>query len=524
MGESSAVPALLTAAAKLDEGLPEDAAVMRIQEHSVIYALIEIGDAAATRVGLTAQSPGTRRAALIALDQMDHGGLRVDEVMPLLTASDTGLKSAALWTAGNHPEWGAAFVGYFREQLAGARNGAGDRSDLQRRLMVFERDAAIQQLVADHLCDDSLEPETRLLLLRSVAESRLPEIPAVWIAALGVQLAGADETIARSTIEAVRALPLEKADVSGLNQALWRLAGDPLRSEDLRVEAMAAVTGAIGTLGETHFELLLNQLDPALSVSRRGAAANVLARATLSPAQLLELAEAMKTVGPMELNQLLEAFAETTDGAVGLALVAALEDSKFRGSVRADLLQRRLGQFPESVQEEGQELLAGLNVNPVEQNARLNQRLAELAALPADVRRGQRVFNSQQAACATCHTIGYVGGKVGPDLTSIGQIRTERDLLEAVLYPSASFVRNYEPLIAATKAGDEYGGVLVSETADDLVLNVGAESRVRVSKADITELRPGSISVMPTGLEELLTAQDLADLMVFLKNTRWGAQ
>ena len=112
------VPALLAAAAKLDEGLPEDAAALRIQEHAVIYALIEIGDATATRVGLTAKHPGTRRAALIALDQMDHGGLRVDDVVPLLTEPDPGLKSAALWTAENHPEWGAELAGYFREQLA----------------------------------------------------------------------------------------------------------------------------------------------------------------------------------------------------------------------------------------------------------------------------------------------------------------------------------------------------------------------------------------------------------------------
>ena len=56
------------------------------------------------------------------------------------------------------------------------------------------------------------------------------------------------------------------------------------------------------------------------------------------------------------------------------------------------------------------------------------------------------------------------------------------------------------------------------------MLNLGADSRVRVAKADLTELRPGAVSVMPTGLEELLTAQELADLLAFLKNTRWGAQ
>jgi len=39
-------------------------------------------------------------------------------------------------------------------------------------------------------------------------------------------------------------------------------------------------------------------------------------------------------------------------------------------------------------------------------------------------------------------------------------VRNERDLLEAIVYPSASFVRSYEPMIVATKAGEEFSGVL----------------------------------------------------------------
>jgi putative heme-binding domain-containing protein len=150
--------------------------------------------------------------------------------------------------------------------------------------------------------------------------------------------------------------------------------------------------------------------------------------------------------------------------------------------------------------------------------------MEELSGMPADVRRGQAVFNSALTACATCHAIGYLGGRVGPDLTSIGQIRTERDLLEALMYPSASFVRSYEPVIVTMKDGEEHSGVVASETAEELVLNVGADVRVRLAKAEVGEVRPGSVSVMPSGLDEQLTKQQLADLLVFLKNTRWGAQ
>ena len=53
------------------------------------------------------------------------------------------------------------------------------------------------------------------------------------------------------------------------------------------------------------------------------------------------------------------------------------------------------------------------------------------------------MFNSAKTNCIACHKVGYVGGTAGPDLTRIGGVRSERDLLEAVLYPSASFVRSW---------------------------------------------------------------------------------
>ena len=70
--------------------------------------------------------------------------------------------------------------------------------------------------------------------------------------------------------------------------------------------------------------------------------------------------------------------------------------------------------------------------------ARLEETLHALP--PGDHRRGQAIFNSTRVSCRNCHTIGYVGGKIGPDLTSIGRIRQPRDLVESILFPSASFV------------------------------------------------------------------------------------
>jgi putative heme-binding domain-containing protein len=202
-------------------------------------------------------------------------------------------------------------------------------------------------------------------------------------------------------------------------------------------------------------------------------------------------------------------------------MIAALETSKGRASVRADVLRPRLAKYPESVQKKGEALLASLDANAARQAQRLEDLLGGVAG--GDIRRGQLVFNSGKTACLSCHAIGYLGGKIGPDLTRIGQIRSERDLLEAIVFPSASFARSYEPVIVSTAAGAVHSGVIRTESAEEIVLVTGAQAEVRIPRQEIEDMQPGSVSIMPPGLDEQLTRQELADLLAFLKATRSGA-
>jgi putative heme-binding domain-containing protein len=178
-----------------------------------------------------------------------------------------------------------------------------------------------------------------------------------------------------------------------------------------------------------------------------------------------------------------------------------------------------LTNFPSVVQAQGQELLARLNTDAAQEKQHLDEMLPLLTG--GDIRRGQAIFNSQKAACSSCHAIGYLGGNIGPDLTRIGQVRTERDLLEAIVYPSASFVRSYEPLVVVTKSGDDYNGVVRKDSPDELVLATGPGAEVHIPRSDIADMRPGTVSIMPAGLEQLLGRQELADLVAFLRATRW---
>jgi putative heme-binding domain-containing protein len=258
-------------------------------------------------------------------------------------------------------------------------------------------------------------------------------------------------------------------------------------------------------------------------VASRNAAASVVARARLNEAQLTTLADALKGIGPLEVPKVLPAFERVPNEALGLRLIAALRESKGAAALRADVLRPRLTNFPAVVQQKGEELLALLNVDAAKQKAHLESLFADVQG-KGDVRRGQAIFNDAKTACLTCHAIGYQGGKVGPDLTRISEVRSERDLLEAIVYPSASFVRSYEPLIVVTKDGEEHSGVLRQDAAEGLLLATGPTTEVRILRADITEMRPGTVSVMPQGLDEQLSRQELADLLAFLKNTKWGPQ
>ncbi|MEK7684213.1 MAG: PVC-type heme-binding CxxCH protein [Verrucomicrobiota bacterium] len=518
MGDKRAVTALLAAAEPPRGGTPID----RVLEHSLIYALIEIADREGTERGLQSSSSRTRRAALIALDQMDGGGLKATHVAPLLASTDPILRQTASWIAGHHPEWGQELAGFFRRRLAATNLSDPERAELQQQLAQFARDASIQELIAATLGDTATPVSTRRLLLHAMAQASLQATPGAWPEVLRQALADTQEPIVRAAVATIRSWPVAKTNAADFSSQLTRIARDTARPADLRLEALAAISGGLATVEPAIFDLLRAGLDPAQPLLRRNAAATVMGRARLDEAQLLSLINLLPSSGPLEISKLLGAFEQTTNETIGLRFVAALRGSKGLAGLRADLLKPRLEKFPASVQEQGKELLALLEVDAEKQRAHLEELALSLKG--GDIRRGQALFNSAKAACVTCHAIGYLGGKVGPDLTTIGQIRTERDLLEAIVYPSASFVRSYEPMVVVTRSGEDYSGVLRRDSPEEVLLVTGPEAEVRIARADITEMRPGAVSVMPGGLDEQLSRQELADLVAFLKGTKWGAQ
>ena len=508
IGDSAAVRPLLAELAK-----PRERAI----EHSLIYALIEIGDADATRQGLSAKSVHTRRAALIALDQMENGGLKPEDVVPLLDADDERLKQTALWVVGHHADWGSALVGYLSMRLKSGPAVDIEREKLAALLARFARQPTVQELLAKSLADNDLPTDSRRACAAAMANAGLKDPPSdAWLDALAIGAGAQPDALAAEAIGAVRRIVPAKTKDAGLSTGLEKLARDAARPIELRLSALAAIPGGLRAVDEPLWFLLQKGLQD--SVAARAAAADAVSTATLTRGQLRELLADVEQAGPLEVDKLLAAYEKHPDETLGMALVATLKKSPSLTSLRIDLIKTRLAKFGPAVQKAAEELYTLINADIATQGQRLEELLPKMTG--GDIRRGQQVFHGQKAVCNACHAVGYVGGKTGPDLTRIAQIRNERDLLESILFPSASLVRSYEPILVLTTDGRQLNGVVKNETQDEIVLVTGPNKEERIARGDIEAQKPSTVSVMPAGLDKQLSEQDLADLIAFLKSLK----
>jgi putative heme-binding domain-containing protein len=514
IGDPRAVPHLLALAAS-----PLD----RVLEHSVTYALIEINNPTSITAALPqATAVRSRRAALIALDQMDASTLAPADVMSLLDSTDPVLKDTAWWITSHHADWGKPLAAYFESHLTAGGVTTTAREELQQRLVQFGDNPAIQELLAASVAGakSTREQISALHAMAAVARTRVKVLPAPWIAPLMTALSSHDKAVLAEAIGIVRVLPAPK-DSADVRPALVRVARNSTLPDDIRIDALGAVREGLPVVEPDVFELLRRSLRADRPAAIKSAAAAVVEKATFDSAQLIALATSLQSAGPLELPRLLHAFRNGGDERTGLAMIDALTRSGSRSSVRADTLRPVLAKYPEPVQKRGEALLVSVSADAAAQVRRLESLLTAVAG--GDVNRGQAVFNGPKGACYSCHAIGYMGGRIGPDLTRIGQVRSERDLLEAIIFPSASFARGYEPVVIKTRSGDVRGGVLRNNDLPDEVVLATDRDETRIPRRDIVDMQPGTVSLMPQGFGDQLTRDELADLLAFLKATRSGA-
>jgi putative heme-binding domain-containing protein len=142
-------------------------------------------------------------------------------------------------------------------------------------------------------------------------------------------------------------------------------------------------------------------------------------------------------------------------------------------------------------------------------------KLAEGVAKRGNAARGERIFRSAQQSCTSCHSVGGVGGQVGPDLTSIGASSQLDYLIESVLYPNKEIKDGYHSYLIETTDDENLAGIPVSENDRELTIRLASDQKLTLLKSHIRSQKMGG-SLMPSGLVDNLTDQQQLDLYRFL--------
>jgi putative membrane-bound dehydrogenase-like protein len=501
LGSSNSVHPLMGSANRL----PTD----RVLDHSVRYALLEIAAIDQIAAYLDSESPEQVRLALSTLDLLN---------------ADSHLTSSRLLELASHPDslTTVAAVMRGRPEMASEvldKLGPGwvsamrDQSppDLFRQLSGGWSDVPQwQQWVADsiRLRETGADWQWAEVALDSIRGRSVPPIWYDWLCSglkssprrMGQLLSDKEvrydleSSLAEFVLKAI-----EQSEDADTKLALIRCLPPEHACPDESIAAatMAAITD-----------------DP-----QDQRAWQVLRRLRISPTVAQQLVDLTDGLSPMGLAQAVEIIASANEHPVDRRLLNRLGSLPSARSLPRGLLVNVFRDRPESLRR----LVEQSSDQLLQADPEIEQKVREiLSELPVgDPVRGLTTYHGSKANCGACHQMGYRGGRIGPELTRIGSSRTRESLLEAILFPSQRIEQGFQSTQVLTVDGRVFHGIVSEGRSDELLeLTVAADRRELIPVESIEEIRPSEVSVMPAGMLELLTRQELADLLSLLEAAR----
>jgi quinoprotein glucose dehydrogenase len=537
LGRKEAVPALV-------EMLRANDNQDRYLRHAGVMGLLGCADVAALHNLAKDPSAGARMAAVVAMRR-----LRRPEIAAFLRDTDAAIVREAARAISDEPIAGAL------PQLAALAPRASQQARQQ------ENNAKSMAATADKKSPAEL-PDLVSPLLRRIINANFRLGSAANAAALAALSANSDLPEAMR-VEALSALgdwakpsgrdrvtglwrPLLSRDASLAAAALNPVLAELLRSPSTPVK-LAAIKGA-AKLGSkaasaTAFDLVANP--------RESASVRVEALKSLAAFNDARLADAVKLAAADRDESLrreatrIEAQLRPSDAA------AKLKDVLEKGTVgEKQAALATLGTLPGTAADEilsqwldklmAKQVTPALQLDVIDAAAKRNastvkQKLEKFQSArdPKDdmrdyreclaggnVEEGKKVFfERQEVACLRCHKINGEGGEVGPDLTGIGARKDREYILESIVYPNKQVAAGFESLLVTLKNGTAYAGVFKSETDAYLEINSPEDGLLKLKKADI-KTRERGLSSMPEELRQVLTKQDLRNLVEYLSGLK----
>jgi putative membrane-bound dehydrogenase-like protein len=137
-------------------------------------------------------------------------------------------------------------------------------------------------------------------------------------------------------------------------------------------------------------------------------------------------------------------------------------------------------------------------------------KLAPDTLAKADLGKGRALYS----LCAACHKLYGEGGAIGPDLTGSGRANLDY-LLENILDPSGVVSPDYRMSLVTMKDGRILTGVVSSQNERTVTLRTLTDTQT-LDRAEIDKQEISPVSMMPEGLLQALTEEQVRDLIAYL--------
>ncbi len=464
-----------------------------ILEHSLIYALIEIDERDRLHHFLIRGSDLQKRRALVALDALKEPKIR-DAVFAMALSSTGELRSKVFETLRSHRDWSQTGWSLLTE--------LDDQDPDKWQLIAAWRQAPeVQAYTASRMASD--RPHAEQLLQRLVIWSG-QLCPPAFVPVLTNWVKKSPETVAPLLSQ----LKLDGPDASSLVDALHRALE---QSESVSAATVRQFVAALPNPGSINNP----QLVDALLVARDYAS---LSKLKIDPSAAERLMSDLPAVAAGELPFLLKAVSNVGRDELDSRMLDALRSQAAARMLNESFLENLYRKRSAELLSQARDVNRYLHQPPADVRLAVEKTLGRLPT--GDPVRGLQVFRNSRTACSACHQMGYIGGHVGPELTRIGQTRTREALLESILFPSARIEQGYRPVSVLTDDDRVVNGLPLPYDNPGLKLQLTADKTEILSADNIVQQKPSEISIMPNGLEQQLSLQELADLLALLEQAK----
>ncbi len=211
------------------------------------------------------------------------------------------------------------------------------------------------------------------------------------------------------------------------------------------------------------------------------------------------------------------------------------QTQRFRGGkLLATVLQQMKTDFVQSLSDDEQQKLASEITSlerPISEGITVSTRpfvrqwsMEDFASELDQPLQGRSLTNAKAAlaagSCLKCHQIGHEGAAIGPDLSHVGRRYDLMALLQSIIHPSQVIDPKYCDTAYILNDGKVIVGRPIQVDANKIVVETNplTQATATIARASIEASQAASVSPMPTGLADVLTRDELLDLLAYLKS------